>query len=189
MISFEAMLSTYGYAAIVAGTLLEGETILILAGLAAHQGYLKLPWVVFYGFIGTLAGDQLYFYLGRFQGAKALDRKPYWKSRGEIVFGYLQKHRLLLTFGFRFLYGLRTITPFLLGASRVAPLYFLLVNLIGAFFWSAAIVTAGYLFGRVFKLLVGDIERYEVFLFAGLAVAGILLWGFFWLRRHRGIQK
>jgi membrane protein DedA with SNARE-associated domain len=28
-----------GYAAILIGTFLDGETILVLAGLAAHQGY------------------------------------------------------------------------------------------------------------------------------------------------------
>lgn len=179
------MLSTYGYAAIVVGTFFEGETVLILAGLAAHQGYLKLPWVVVCGFLGTLAGDQLYFYLGRFQGAKALDRRPYWKSRAERVFNILQKHRLLLTLGFRFLYGLRTVTPFLLGASRLSPLYFLVLNLIGALFWAIAISGAGYLFGRVFQLLIGDIERYELFLFVGLTAAGVVLWGVYWLRRRR----
>jgi len=40
----QSFIENYGYAAILIGTFLEGETILVLAGLAAHQGYLVLPW-------------------------------------------------------------------------------------------------------------------------------------------------
>ena len=36
-----SFLSSYGYPALLIGTFLEGETILVLGGLAAHQGYLS----------------------------------------------------------------------------------------------------------------------------------------------------
>ena len=58
--SFEALISTYGYAAIAIGTFFEGETILVLAGFATHQGYFKLPWVVVFGFLGTLVRRSAY---------------------------------------------------------------------------------------------------------------------------------
>jgi hypothetical protein len=35
---------------------------LILAGLAAHQGYLALIWVIFSAFIGSLCGDLLFLF-------------------------------------------------------------------------------------------------------------------------------
>lgn len=34
----------YGYAALIIGSLAEGETITLLGGVAAHQGVLKFPW-------------------------------------------------------------------------------------------------------------------------------------------------
>jgi membrane protein DedA with SNARE-associated domain len=34
----ESLINTYGYLAILVGTLLEGETILVLGGFAAHRG-------------------------------------------------------------------------------------------------------------------------------------------------------
>ena len=37
----EHYIETYGYLAVMIGTFLEGETILVLAGFAAHQGYLQ----------------------------------------------------------------------------------------------------------------------------------------------------
>ena len=49
----EELITTYGYAAVGIGSFLEGETVLVLGGLAAHRGYLELPWVIVYAFLGT----------------------------------------------------------------------------------------------------------------------------------------
>ena len=40
------LISQYGYAALVLGSLAEGETVTLLGGVAAHQGLLKFPLVV-----------------------------------------------------------------------------------------------------------------------------------------------
>jgi membrane protein DedA with SNARE-associated domain len=37
--SFRQLVIDYGYLAVFIGCLLEGETILVLAGFAAHQGH------------------------------------------------------------------------------------------------------------------------------------------------------
>ncbi len=66
----ETFLATYGYPVLIIGVFFEGETVMVLAGVAAHMGYLSLPWVVVCGFGGTLLGDQLYFYLGRRHGKR-----------------------------------------------------------------------------------------------------------------------
>ena len=46
MSELESFVQSYGYGALFLGTLLEGETVLILAGLMAHMGLMKLPLVV-----------------------------------------------------------------------------------------------------------------------------------------------
>ena len=183
--SFEALISTYGYAAIAIGTFFEGETVLVLAGFATHQGYFKLPWVVFFGFLGSLCGDQLAFYLGRAKGMKVLDKHPYWKSRSKRVFDLMRRHQSLLALGFRFLYGFRTLTPFLLGASGVSPLRFLVLNILGAFLWAVSVAVSGYLFGHVVELFLGKIKRYELYLFITLAVIGVIVWSVHWFRNHK----
>jgi membrane protein DedA with SNARE-associated domain len=157
--SLQELITTYGYTAIGIGTFLEGETILILGGLAAHSGYLELPWVIVCAFFGTLFGDQLFFYRGRTKGKDFFD-----------------KHQALLILGFRFLYGLRTITPFIIGASRISPLRFLIINIIGASIWASLVGSLGYLFGQTLELLIGDIKRYELLIFAVLAGIGIVFW-------------
>ena len=64
----------YGYFALFVGTFLEGETILVLGGLAAAAGDLDLGWVIVVAFCGSLAGDQTVFFIGRFLGTRLLAR-------------------------------------------------------------------------------------------------------------------
>ena len=61
----QTLIQNYGYWAVFVGTFIEGETILLLGGFAAHRGYLALPWVIVAAFFGSLCGDQLFFFLGR----------------------------------------------------------------------------------------------------------------------------
>ena len=174
--SLEELISTYGYTAVGVGTFLEGETILILGGFAAHRGYLELPWVIVCAFFGTLFGDQLFFYIGRTKGKSALEKRPHWKTKSEKVFRLLDRHQILLILGFRFLYGLRTVTPFIIGASKIAPTRFLILNILGASLWAIIIGTMGYLFGHTLEIIIGDIKQYELLAFSMLAGIGMISW-------------
>ena len=57
----QSIIEHYGYAAILIGTFLEGETILVLAGLAAHQGYLVLIWVMMAAFWAVFAAISFFY--------------------------------------------------------------------------------------------------------------------------------
>jgi membrane protein DedA with SNARE-associated domain len=183
--SLAELISTYGYAAIGIGTFLEGETILILGGLAAHRGYLELPWVIVCAFLGTLFGDQLFFYLGRIKGKEFLENRPHWKTKSDKVFTLLDRHQVWVILGFRFIYGLRTVTPFIIGASRVSPLRFLILNIIGAAVWASVVGTLGYLLGNTVELLMGNIKKYELLLCAILAGVGVSIWLVKWYKKTR----
>ena len=174
--TLEYMLNTYGYLALILGTFLEGETILVAAGFLAHQGYLELPLVILFAFIGTYAGDQLYFFLGRFKGMKYIDSKPGWKAKSSRVFELLAKHQIGVIVGFRFLYGIRTVTPFIIGASGVGAVRFIIWNFIGAGVWAAGIGTLGYLFGQSVEVFFEDAKKYEIWMMALVFTTGVVIW-------------
>lgn len=174
--SLEELIAGYGYAAIAVGTFLEGETILVLGGLAAHRGYLKFPWVVASAVLGTLTGDQIFFHIGRTRGRSLMDRRPGWKAKSERVFSLMNRHQVLLILGFRFLYGLRTVTPFVLGASGIPRLRFTILNAAGALVWAVAVGVMGYFLGHALEVIIGDVKRYEMWLFAGVAAVGGIAW-------------
>ncbi len=140
----ESLLTTYGYPFLVIGTFLEGEAILVMAGVIAHIGYLSLGWVIVCGFVGSVLGDQLFFILGRRRGRAILARRPAWQSRTEIVLQKLERHQTPLLLGFRFMYGLRTITPFAIGLTNISYARFAVFNVIGAAIWASAVTMAGY---------------------------------------------
>src|SRR5258706_12995342 len=71
-----ALIDSYGYATVLAGAFLEGETILALAGLAAYRGYLDIGVVIALAMTAGFLGDQFYFFLGRRHGARILARFP-----------------------------------------------------------------------------------------------------------------
>ena len=174
--SLEELITTYGYAAVGIGSFLEGETVLVLGGFAAHRGYLELPWVIVSAFLGSLFGDQLYYFIGRLKGQSILEKRPRWKAKSEKVFSLLHKHQILLILGFRFLYGLRTVTPFVIGASKITPTRFIILNILGAAIWAVIVGGMGYLFGYTLEIFIDNVKKYELLVFAGLTGVGIIIW-------------
>jgi membrane protein DedA with SNARE-associated domain len=184
-VSLEALVGSYGYLALLVGTFLEGETILVLGGVAAKLGYLELPWVIACAFAGTFCGDQLFFFLGRYKGAAILERRPAWQGPVERVHDKLVRHQVAVILGFRFLYGLRNVTPFVIGMSPIATSRFFVLNLLGASIWAGIIGCLGFLFGHGLEVVLGDIRKYEMVVMLAVVVAGAGLWLFHVLRRRR----
>ena len=181
----EALVMTYGYAMIAAGTFLEGETVLVIGGYLAHAGYLELPWVIVSAFAGSFAGDQLYFFIGRRKGMALLEKRPRWQAKSERVRALLQRRQNSVIVGFRFLYGLRTVTPFLLGASGIAPGKFMLLNAVGAALWAIVVALAGYLLGHTVALFFAEAHRYALYGALGIALIAMAVWGWRIAKRPR----
>ena len=174
--SLESLIDTYGYVAILVGTFFEGETILVLGGFAAHRGYLDLPGVILAAFVGTLLGDQLFFVLGRRHSEKILAKRPSWKRRVEKAQDRVRRFRIPFLIGFRFLYGLRSVTPFVVGMSDVPAPLFVFLNALGAMVWAVAVGIGGYLFGNVLEIFIENAKRYEVYAFITIAAGGAVIW-------------
>ncbi len=183
----EHLIRAYGYWALLAGTFLEGETILMLGGLSAQLGYLDISIVMIVAFIGSFSGDQFYFIIGRLKGTELLAGHPKWHDRVQKVHCYLERYHDLIMLGFRFVYGMRIMTPFVLAMSpKIKTGRFVVFNAIGAAIWSVAVAGGGYLFGRALELILNDIKRYEVAIMAGAASIGIVIWLF---HRYRSKKK
>lgn len=176
--SLEALIQTYGYPAVALGTFLEGEVVLLMGGFLAFSGYLSFQGVFIAALVGTLVGDQLYFFLGRRYGNGLLVRRPRWRKRAERVYTLLDRHYIWVVLGARFVYGMRIVTPWVLGMSRVPTLHFLLLNLVGATIWALVIAGAGYFFGATLEWLLGEIRRLELAILAVMALAGLGVWLF-----------
>ncbi len=184
MSTLQHLVDSYGYVVVLIGTFLEGETILMLGGLAARLGYLKLQWVIVAAFAGSMAGDQLYFYLGRRHGKALLARHPAWESRVTKIHNLMERFETPLLLGFRFLYGLRSLTPFVIGMSRIKLWKFVVLNILGAAIWATCVGSLGYALGHSADRLLGDIKRYELEAMIAVVVVGAVVWSVYLVRQR-----
>lgn len=174
--SLEHIIVQFGYTALIIGLLFEGETVLVLAAFMAHRGYLELPWVILIGFLVTFASDQFFFWLGRTQGNQFLERRPAWKLNVKKAKHLLDRNMNLLFIGFRFMYGLRTVMPFVFGLSKFDPRRFAILNSMGAFLWALIFGVAGYVFGQFTEIILEDVGKYEHWIALGILIAGTCVW-------------
>lgn len=184
--SISDLIAQYGYLALFAGTLLEGETWLILAGFAAHQGYLQLHWVMLIGMTGGFCGDQIYFWLGRRHGGWVLNRYRRLEPVFERTNALMERYHEVLIVGIRFMYGLRTVGPMAMGMSNVAVWRFAMFNALGAVIWAVGIGGAGYLFGQALELMMHDVKKVQETVLIAILFAAFGIWAW---RRYKFRRK
>ena len=79
----------------------------------------------------------------------------------------IERHPAATILGVRFMYGLRTVGPAVIGTTRVSLPRFVALNAVGALVWSACWAGAGYLVGKAAEQLLGDLARIEREVFGG----------------------
>lgn len=176
------LVQTYGYLALAVGAFLEGETVLIAAGLAAHSGYLDIYAVVGIAAVCGFIGDQFFFWLGRRHGRMVLRRWPSINRQADRVHRLVERYHAPVIIGVRFAYGLRIAGPILIGMSEVSRMRFALFNALGAVLWAGLVAGIGWLFGGVAKQVLGEVQYLEGWLLLGLVAVGGLIW---WIRKAR----
>ena len=183
--SLETLLADYGYWLIFATTFIEGESVVLIAGVAAAAGHLQLPWVFAAAYIGSYLGDQLWFHVGRRYGKRLLERFPRFQGAANRVFRLLERYDTGFILTFRFVYGVRNVTPFALGMSNVSALRFAVLNCVAAGMWAITFSGAGYLFGHAVIAVVGDMKAYIGYVLLALVLIALGLWLFKVLRKRR----
>lgn len=180
-------LQSYGYLALLIGTFLEGETIVIIAGFLAQQELLSPPLIALCAFCGSVSSDQLMFLLGRWKGMTIIQRFSKLEKKVGKAARLLSRYETPLILGFRFIYGVRNVTPILMGVSGVSHLKFLVLNLIGAAVWAASFTAVGYFFGQAVTAFLEAVPHAGRYVLGALAVAVFGLW--FWRRRKRALRE
>jgi len=168
------LLHSYGYALIFVGTLAEGETLLMLGGYFAHQGYLALGPVIVTAFIGAVCGDQLFFWIGRHHAKRLLGRFPKLRDKVNVALARIESHQVKVVLGMRFLWGLRIALPIALGLSNMRTQRFFWLNVLSAAVWSTVFAILGFGAGELVHQLEADVHRYEKWIAAVLILAAVL---------------
>ncbi len=145
---FLYLLKEYGYVILFVWSIFEGETGLVMAGVLSHTGYMNLWLSIFVAGLGGFVGDQIYFYIGRFN--KHYIQQLMKKQRRKFALAHLllKKYGWPLIFIQRYLYGMRTIIPMAIGLTRYSAKKFAIINFISAMVWAAMTIIPAYIFGE-----------------------------------------
>ncbi len=176
--TLSGLIETHGYWVLAVGCLLEGETVLLLAGFAAHRGHLDFAAVVAVAAVCGFIGDECFFWLGRRHGAAMLARWPAVGRQLDRVQQLLARWRDAVVVLVRFAYGLRTAGPVIIGMSAIPPWRFAFFNGVGALLWAVLVGGAGWLFGEAAESVLGEIRDVEGGLLLALALGGAVVWAF-----------
>lgn len=175
----------WGYVAVFLGSLVEGESVIFIAGFFAHEGYLSLPKIILVSFTATLFADQALYFVGRHYGNAWLDRFPSLRPRAEKAFNLLKRYDNIFILSFRFIYGIRTISPVVIGASGVGVKRFMILNLIAAAIWSVGSCVAAYYFAYIMMEYLHHLPK----IILGLVLIGGGIWYGVNRWRNRGSSK
>ncbi len=152
-------------------TFLEGETIVLFAGFAAAQGLLDPFLLLVATALGSFAGDQSCFWIGRHFGARLLARFPRWRTGVEAALRWLERYNTGFILSFRFIYGVRNFSSFAMGMSAIRGRRFLALNFLAAAVWAAGFIAVGYFLGHAFRAVLGDLARSFSLVMLGAFVA------------------
>lgn len=161
----------WGYVAVFLGSLIEGESVIFIAGFFAHEGVLSLPKIIIVSFIGTLFADQALYHVGRHYGNHVIDRFPSLRPRADKAFELLRRYDNIFILSFRFIWGIRIISPIIIGSSGVEFKRFLILNFIAAIIWSVGSCVAAYYFAH---LIMDKMHLLPKIILGILLIGGIL---------------
>ena len=167
-----------------AGAFVPGDTSLIVAAALAAQGQLSLPFVIAVAAGAAILGDNVGYLIGRRGLRRLVDRPGRWWAldrqglldRGEVFFA--RRGAAAVFFG-RWLLGLRVVTSWVAGATRMPWRRFLLWNTLGGIAWATTVGVLAYVLGRSASGSLGAIG------FVGLGIA-VLSYVFVHFRSRRG---
>jgi len=170
-------------------TAIEGETFVIFAGLAAQKGVLNVFLLFLAAWLGSMTGDQIFFFLGRRFGTHILEHMPHLKPRIDRVLGWLEKYAVIFILSYRFMYGLRNVSGVAVGLSHLPWRRFALWNAVAAFVWAATFVGFGYMFGDVIEHLGHHKEEKVNYGVREIMVSVLIIFGFIIVAKLISIRR
>jgi len=168
-------LKEYGYIVLFIWSIMEGELGLIMAGIMSYTGDMVLSYAILVGASGGFIGDQIYFYLGRFN--RKYIQKEMSKHRRKFALAslLLRKYGWILVFIQRYLYGLRTVIPMSIGVTKYSAKKYAFINFISAIVWASITILLSYYFGKEMLNLLSILKEHKEVTFSIVAVILFLI--------------
>ena len=167
---------------LLVGLIVPGALVVLLAGLAAHDGTISWPGAIALGIAGTVIGDTISYFLGRYGwsrfGQTRLIREFYEKAREPLL-----RRGTLFVLLYHFAGYTRVIGPTAAGLLRMPLTRWVPADYGGAVLWIFCYFGIGYGLGVAGLTLDSTDDYFRYVEWAILAAIG--LWAYFLIKRHQ----
>lgn len=177
--------STHYFWLAIGASALNSAILAVTAGFAAKTDGGSLLVVILLLTIGSHLLSFLYFLSGK--GVKVLVDRLISKhhlhpgsNRLQKVTAYMQKYGTLYIFMYRYIPGLRFISPYIIGINATRYWPFFIIDWLAALLWASLFAVVGYLFGTAAMRVMDDFSAYATEIFAGI----FALVTIFFIARH-----
>lgn len=171
VVCMELLLIKYGLVAVFLAAMLEADVVPVLAGVAAHRGYLDPPMAVAVASFGALAGDCVWFYLGRTGAIRKSKLMRGLQSKAEILFQRVGHWQIPAS---HIIYGTRIATMTFLGARGSMVGRFVLVDGVSCFALTTLLFCLGFALSASVSMILVDLKRIELVLLVAVALFALV---------------
>ena len=172
-----SLLREYGYPILFIWSVAEGELGLVMAGLLCHTGDMNIFLSIFVAALGGFVGDQIYFYIGRYNKDYTLDFFRAHRRKVALAHLLLKKYGWPIIFIQRYMYGLRTILPMAIGTTKYDKKQFALINLASAIVWASITILLTWFFGEAILELLRYVKAHWYF---AIPMVAAIIGGFYY---------
>lgn len=184
-------ISQYGYAGLylivgisILGLPVPDELLMTFVGFLTYSGQLNPFLAILFAALGCCTAITIEYLMGTFFQHKVLVllKKHTGSSKIEKVLSWYHRHgRKLLIVGY-FIPGVRHISGYIAGMSRMSYRNFAFFAYLGAILWTTLFITLGRLLGSQWETLMPIIHRYSRIL--GITTVVFILIFFLFYKNH-----
>lgn len=184
----ESLLAKYGLIALFFGAGLEGEFAVVTGGILARHGSFSLGAAMIVATLGSFLIDQCWYFIGRNGRNSRLVTRIKGKRLFARALDLVERRPVPFILGFRFVYGMRTVSPVAIGVAGVPIRLFLPLNFLAAAIWAPLFAWLGHKLGKAILPILPKIGEYGLAALAAALALGALVW---WLahRRRDGVAE
>ena len=162
----------------IVGLPIPDEGVLAFAGYLVYKGKLVFLPCLASAFVGSVCGITLSYVLGHTLGIYLLEKYGAFvgitRKKLDVVHHWFEHAgKWTLVFGY-FVPGVRHLTAFVAGSSKLEFYVFAPFAYAGGFVWSLTFILLGYFFGREFSRTFAEIHHSLVNIVGILAVIALL---------------
>ena len=173
----------YAEVGLFLGFFLPGDTLLIAAGIYAHQGNLSLAAIILVASAAAIAGDSTGYFIGRKLGRKVFRKDDgiiFRKDHIDKAEAFYEKYGAKTLLVAHYIPVIRTFTPLLAGVAKMNYRKFLLFDVIGDITWAVSVTLVGYYVGS----RIPGIDKYILLIIGSVVLVSLVPTLYHLIRAH-----